>query len=90
MDTLITYLNLEVMEASVALISLVLHCLQLASVYSVVLFLKKIFFHVLGRFSVNVNEFILLHSHRGESNKPTNVFILLSFSTVYFVRDAEC
>lgn len=86
MDALITYLNLEVMEASVALISLVLHCLQSASVYSVVLCFKKIFFHVLGRFSVNGNEFVLLHSHQSESNKPTNVFISLSFS---MIADAE-
>lgn len=36
LDAVISYLNLEVMEASFALISYTLHCLRSASVYSVV------------------------------------------------------
>lgn len=38
-DAVINYLNLEVMEASIALISVILHCLQSSSVYSVIFLL---------------------------------------------------
>lgn len=38
-DAVINYLNLEVMEASIALISFIPHCLQSSSVYSVIFLL---------------------------------------------------
>lgn len=50
MDAVINYLNLEVMEASIALISFILHCLQSSSVYSVIFLL--LFSFLGGRFSI--------------------------------------
>lgn len=37
-DAVINYLNLEVMEASIALISFILHCLQSSSLFTVLFF----------------------------------------------------
>lgn len=73
-DTVINYLNLEVMEASVALISVILHCLQPSSVYSVIFLL--LFSFLGGRFSIKCEWVCSVDFHSSESNKPTNLAVL--------------